>query len=48
LIAVDVRLIIDGKINEHTDKKGSFMSFPREENLRMLNIVGIPTTNVTP
>jgi hypothetical protein len=45
---VDVRLIIDGKINEHTDKKGVFHeSFPREENLRMLNIVGIPTTNVT-
>lgn len=39
---VDVRLIVDGKVNEHTDKKGVFHeSFPREENLRMLAAVGI-------
>lgn len=32
---VDVRLIVDGKVNEHTDKKGKFHeSFPREENKR--------------
>ncbi len=45
---VDVRLIIDGKVNESTDKKGKFTeSFPREENLRMLKEVGIPDDNVT-
>ena len=32
---VDVRIIIDAKVNETTDKKGNFHeSFPREDNLR--------------
>jgi phosphatidylserine/phosphatidylglycerophosphate/cardiolipin synthase-like enzyme len=45
---VDVRLIIDAKINESTDSKGVFHeSFPREDNLRMLANVGIPDANVT-
>jgi phosphatidylserine/phosphatidylglycerophosphate/cardiolipin synthase-like enzyme len=39
---VDVHLILDAKINEHTDKKGKFHeSFPRMDNLRMLAQVGI-------
>ncbi|HEX6903947.1 MAG TPA: phospholipase D-like domain-containing protein [Thermoanaerobaculia bacterium] len=45
---VDVRLIIDGKVNEHTDSKGNFQeSFPREDNLRMLKKARIPRKNVT-
>ena len=33
---VDVQLLIDGKVNETTDKKGvKHESFPREDNLRM-------------
>jgi phosphatidylserine/phosphatidylglycerophosphate/cardiolipin synthase-like enzyme len=45
---VDVRLIIDAKVNEHTDKEGVFHeSFPRKENLEMLDQVGIPLENVT-
>lgn len=40
---VNVRLIIDAKINESTDKKGVFHeSFPREDNIKMLNTVEIP------
>jgi phosphatidylserine/phosphatidylglycerophosphate/cardiolipin synthase-like enzyme len=39
---VKVKLIIDAKKNETTDKKGKFHeSFPREENLRALKSVGI-------
>ena len=45
---VDVRLIIDAKINEYTDKDGVFHeSFPREDNLRMLTMASIPAENVT-
>jgi phosphatidylserine/phosphatidylglycerophosphate/cardiolipin synthase-like enzyme len=45
---VDVRLVVDAKINERTDSNGIFQeSFPREENLRMLARVGIPEANVT-
>jgi phosphatidylserine/phosphatidylglycerophosphate/cardiolipin synthase-like enzyme len=40
---VDVRLIIDGKVNERTDKNGVFHeSFPREDNLRTLKAAKIP------
>lgn len=41
---VMVRLIIDCKVNETTDKKGVFHeSFPREDNLRTLKDAGLPT-----
>jgi phosphatidylserine/phosphatidylglycerophosphate/cardiolipin synthase-like enzyme len=44
---VDVRLIIDAKVNEHTDKKGVFHpSFPREDNLALLDAVGISRERV--
>jgi hypothetical protein len=43
---VDVRLIIDAKVNEHTDKRGFHESFPRLENLAMLEAVGIPAAVV--
>jgi len=44
---VNVQLIIDAKINKFTDNKGVFHeSFPREDNLRMLQKVGIPDANV--
>lgn len=44
---VDVRLIIDGKVNEYTDSQGVFHeSFPREDNLRMLAMAGIPDGNI--
>jgi len=40
----DVRLIVDAKVNETTDKDGTFHeSFPREDNLRMLEAAGLPT-----
>lgn len=40
---VVVRLIVDAKVNEYTDKHGTFHpSFPREENLETLNRAGIP------
>lgn len=39
---VEVKVIIDAKENSSTDKKGKFHeSFPREENLRVINEVGI-------
>lgn len=39
---VNVRLILDGKKNERTDKNGNFHeSFPREANKRTLETVGI-------
>jgi phosphatidylserine/phosphatidylglycerophosphate/cardiolipin synthase-like enzyme len=38
---VDVKLILDGKINEHTDKTGFHESFPREDNLRTLKTAKI-------
>jgi phosphatidylserine/phosphatidylglycerophosphate/cardiolipin synthase-like enzyme len=44
---VDVKIIIDAKVNESTDKKGVFHeSFPREDNLRMLKKVKIPAKHV--
>ncbi len=42
---VDVRLIVDAKVNEHTDKKGFHPSFPREDNLKTLKDAGIPKAN---
>ncbi|HEX9943601.1 MAG TPA: phospholipase D-like domain-containing protein [Thermoanaerobaculia bacterium] len=44
---VDVRLIIDAKVNEHMENGKLVESFPREENLRMLKTAGIPKKNVT-
>jgi phosphatidylserine/phosphatidylglycerophosphate/cardiolipin synthase-like enzyme len=44
---VTLRLIIDGKVNEHTDAKGKFHeSFPREENLRILKAAKIPRKTI--
>jgi hypothetical protein len=44
---VTLRLIVDAKVNESTDKKGNFHeSFPREENLKTLKEAGIPKANV--
>jgi phosphatidylserine/phosphatidylglycerophosphate/cardiolipin synthase-like enzyme len=41
---VDVKLIVDAKKNESTDKDGNFHeSFPREANLIALKSAGIPT-----
>jgi phosphatidylserine/phosphatidylglycerophosphate/cardiolipin synthase-like enzyme len=40
---VNVKIIVDAKVNESTDKDGKFHeSFPREANLRTLNSAGIP------
>jgi len=40
---VDVRLIVDAKVNETTDKNGvHHESFPREDNLRMLTAARLP------
>lgn len=41
-----LRLIVDGKVNEFTDKDGFHESFPREENLRMIKAAKIPLKNV--
>jgi phosphatidylserine/phosphatidylglycerophosphate/cardiolipin synthase-like enzyme len=39
---VAVRLVVDGKVNEHTDSDGDFHpSFPREDNLALLADVGL-------
>lgn len=45
---VNVRIIVDAKVNEHLDKKSGKMveSFPREENLRMIEQVEIPDANI--
>lgn len=43
---VDVQLIIDGKVNEHTEKGKLVKSFPREDNRKMLKDAGIPAKNV--
>ena len=43
---VDVRLIVDGKANEHTDGEGFHPSFPRVENLAMLAAAQIPMDRV--
>ena len=51
--AVDVQLIIDGKVNEHTEtdkktgEKKLVPSFPREDNLKMLKAAGIPKKHYT-
>ena len=44
---VDVKLIIDGKVNEHKDSKtGKIVeSFPREDNIRTLKAAKIPKKN---
>lgn len=45
---VTLKLIIDAKVNESTDKKGVFHpSFPRTENLAMIATAGIPDAVVT-
>ncbi len=45
---VDVQLIIDGKVNESTDSDGDFHeSFPRVDNLELLESAGITTANYT-
>ena len=43
---VNLRLIIDAKVNEFTDKAGFHESFPREQNLSMLKAAKIPLKNV--
>lgn len=44
---VDVQIILDAKLNQFTDQNGVVHeSFPREDNLRMLQRVGIPNANV--
>jgi phosphatidylserine/phosphatidylglycerophosphate/cardiolipin synthase-like enzyme len=43
---VDVGLVVDAKDNQFTDKKGFHESFPRVENLAMLDAVGIPAAVV--
>lgn len=46
---VDVRLIVDAKVNEKKDRTGKVIqeSFPREDNLKMLKEAGIPKKNVS-
>ncbi len=44
---VAVRLILDAKVNESTDKDGVFHeSFPREDNIRTVAAVGLPAAGV--
>ncbi|OWK24814.1 hypothetical protein AJ87_18095 [Rhizobium yanglingense] len=44
---VAVKLILDAKINEHTDGKGKFHpSFPREDNKTMVKDAGLPATAI--
>ena len=44
---VKVKIILDGKVNEYTDKKGKHHeSFPREDNVKTVNNAGIPAGNV--
>jgi phosphatidylserine/phosphatidylglycerophosphate/cardiolipin synthase-like enzyme len=44
---VNVRLILDGKVNESHDKKGKLIeSFPREENRRLVKSSKIPSSRV--
>ena len=44
---VDVKIIIDAKVNEYTDSKGTFHpSFPRRDNLAMITTAGIPRKRV--
>ncbi|HEY3066433.1 MAG TPA: phospholipase D-like domain-containing protein [Methylomirabilota bacterium] len=44
---VDVKIIIDAKVNEYTDSKDVFHpSFPRRDNLSLISTVGIPRKRV--
>jgi phosphatidylserine/phosphatidylglycerophosphate/cardiolipin synthase-like enzyme len=44
---VDVQLIVDGKVNERTDKEGVFHpSYPRVDNLALLAEIGFPPDRV--
>lgn len=44
---VAVKLILDAKINEYTDKKGKFHpSFPREDNKATVEKAGLPATAI--
>jgi len=44
---VNVRIIVDAKVNETTDKKGVFHeSFPREDNIRMIRDAKLPKGNI--
>jgi phosphatidylserine/phosphatidylglycerophosphate/cardiolipin synthase-like enzyme len=43
---VDVKVIIDAKENEHTDKQGFHPSFPRTENLDTIKQARIPRKNI--
>ena len=43
----DVRIIVDAKVNETTDKNGTFHeSFPREENLRTIAAANLPNGRI--
>jgi phosphatidylserine/phosphatidylglycerophosphate/cardiolipin synthase-like enzyme len=44
---VNVQIIVDAKVNEYTDKDGVFHeSFPRTENLDLIQSVGLPVNSV--
>ena len=44
---VNVRIIVNAKVNEYTDKQGVFHpSFPREDNLAMIAAAKLPAANV--
>jgi phosphatidylserine/phosphatidylglycerophosphate/cardiolipin synthase-like enzyme len=44
---VDVRIIVDAKVNESTDSKGVFHeSFPREDNLRTIRKTKLPRSSI--
>ena len=43
---VNVEIIIDAKVNEHTDKDGFHPSFPREDNLQAIADAGIRQTHI--
>lgn len=43
---VDVKIIVDAKVNEHTDKEGFHASFPRKENLEMIKRAQIPRERI--
>ena len=43
---VDVQLIVDAKVNEHTDSEGFHESFPRVENRKAIQKAGIPAARV--
>jgi len=44
---VDLRIIVDAKVNESTDKDGVFHpSFPREDNLEVIRKAGLPKSSI--